>query len=49
MSYLAFVDLDSLTLRISLVVYRPRPRLDEASREKCKRISDLLEADHSFP
>ena len=23
--------------------------MDEASREKCKRISDLPEADYSFP
>ena len=32
-----------------LVVHRPRPRLDETSREKRQRISNLPEIDRSFP
>ena len=44
-----FKDLSSLTLRVSLVVHRPRSRLDETSREGCQHISDLLEIERRFP
>ena len=44
-----FDNFDPLTLRISLVVYRPKPCLSGDSRERCQRISGLPEVDHSFP
>ena len=44
-----FDDLNLLTLRVSLVVHRPRPYLDKTSRERCQRISDLPEIKRRFP
>ena len=44
-----FDDLDSLTLRVSLVVHCLRPQLDQTSRERCQLISDLPRIERRFP